>query len=98
MKAKLYQTNGVVLEIEPANGKTFTLIELQGHVSGYIEHVPLYAVNATQQDMSLLCNEDGKMKGLSINEKATAIFKQYYPTTNDFIVGDALICSPEMFD
>ena len=39
--AKLYKTNGEVVEITPANGKKFTLEEAQKYVNGYVDLVGL---------------------------------------------------------
>lgn len=39
--AKLYKTTGEIMDVKPQKGKHFTLKELQGFVSGYIEYVQI---------------------------------------------------------
>lgn len=95
MKTKIYYANANVLETKPKNGKKFTLKELQTIVGGYIEIVHLNAGDLP--DAVLVCNEEGKLNKLPENHVATAILRQYTGGT-DFIVGDALICSPDMID
>ena len=37
--ATLYKTDGTIETIQPKNGETFSLAELQKYVGGYIEYV-----------------------------------------------------------
>ena len=83
--AKIYKTNGEVIDIEPKNGKDFKYKELNEIVGGYIELVNL------PSDRFMVVNEEGKLMGLPINEKATTIF-QTELGPYDVIVGDCLIC------
>jgi hypothetical protein len=78
----LIRTNGVIEEVQPKNGKHFSLEEMQNFVGGYIEAAP------TKDGRLLIVNEDGKMKKLPPNETAT---KLYQWGAYDGIVGDALI-------
>lgn len=39
--AKIYKTDGTVVEAKPKNGKDFKLEELQAIVGGYIEVLPI---------------------------------------------------------
>ena len=41
----------------------------------------------------MVINEEGKLLGLPLNMDATVIFRAHYPDSNDYIVGDALVCS-----
>ena len=83
--AKIYKTNGEVLDIEPKNGKDFSLEELQTVVGGYIE------IAEMQGGEYMVINEEGKLKGLPFNENATELYqKKVYQ--GDFIVGDVLVC------
>lgn len=77
-----------VLDVEPNNGRDFTLSELQGYVGGYIEIVQL------NDGRYMVVNENGLNDGLPLNPLATAILQE---TTRDdnFIVGNVLICDPE---
>lgn len=62
--AKLMKADGTVEAVTPANGKKFTLEELQGFVGGYIELLPL-------RGRRVLCNEDGLVRGLRPNYLAS---------------------------
>jgi hypothetical protein len=64
--ALLVKTDGTQQEVTPASaiGK-FTLEELQKLVGGYIEYV------STGEGTGFLCNEDGLMLRLPVNQKAT---------------------------
>ena len=57
-------------------------------VGGYIEIINL-------RDGRLIClNEEGKLYNLPYNNKATDILRAAF-RTNDFIVGDVLVCNDE---
>ena len=84
--AQFIKANGEVTEVKPKNGKDFSLEEMQKFVGGYIEIVE----SQIKGDKRLIVlNEEGKLHGLPVNPKATAIFG--YP--GDFIVGDVLVCT-----
>jgi hypothetical protein len=80
---KLIKANGELTEVSPANGKKFGLDELQKFVGGYIEILSLGA-------LVMVVNEEGKLNGLPVNLNATDIWGK------DVIVGDVLICSPNL--
>lgn len=86
MTARLIQTNGTEREVTPSNGKTFSLKELQGFVNGYIEILRI------TPDEFLIVNEEGRLIGLPVNERASQIYEA------DFIVGDALLCSVDQVE
>jgi hypothetical protein len=75
--AHLIKQNGEVTQVEPKQGDEFTLEELQGYVDGYIEFVYL-------GDDIAVVNEEGLLKGLAINNRASAVVGQT-------LVGDVLI-------
>lgn len=87
-KAKLYKTDGTIIEVVPSNGTDFQLDELQNMVSGYIEIVP------AGKGKIMVIDEEGKLKNKPLNNACTMIFMQagFY----DIIVGDALVCESEM--
>lgn len=87
-KAKLYKTDGTILEVVPSNGTDFQLKELQQMIGGYIEIVP-----AGDYDIMVL-DEEGKLKGLPFNNNATLIFMN--AGYCDAIVGDVLVCHTSM--
>lgn len=85
--AKLYKTDGTIISVEPKNGKDFKLEELKEFVGGYIEIVGLV------DSMFMVVNEEGKLNGLDFNMNATTVLENYAQCpTNDYIVGDALVC------
>lgn len=86
MKARLIKANGESERIYPSNWSDFTLNELQLYVDGYIEIVPI-------GEFLLIVNEEGKLKGLPYNEKATELIQL---VSNDYIVGDAVYCEKEL--
>lgn len=86
--ARLYKTNGEVIEVSPKNNRDFTLEELQNFVEGDIE-----IINLTTEKI-LIVNEEGKINKLSFNESATELWKKYYGRT-DYIVGNALLCNSD---
>ena len=86
--ARLYKTNGEVIEVSPKNNRDFTLEELQSFVEGDIE-----IINLTP-DKILIVNEEGKINKLPFNELATELWKKYYGRT-DYIVGNALLCNSD---
>lgn len=83
--AKIYKANGEIIDIEPKNGKDFKCKELNEIVGGHFELVNLLF------DRFMVVNEEGKLMGLPINEKATTIF-QTELGPYDIIVGDCLVC------
>ena len=86
--ARLYKTNGEVIEVSPKNNRDFTLEELQSFVEGDIE-----IINLTTEKI-LIVNEEGKINKLPFNELATELWKKYYGRT-DYIVGNALLCNSD---
>lgn len=83
--ATLIPARGNLREITPANGRAFTLAELQALVGGYIE-----ALRAPDGRIAFL-NEDGKRLELPINGSATWLFRLQLP--GDYIVGDVVLCT-----
>ncbi len=100
--SKHIKANGEVLEVRPKSGTTFTLEEMQGYVGGYIEMVQrlrlgreflapgVYAEIGPEH--VLVVNEEGKIRGLTLNKAATSVFAG---GVFDHIVGDVLLCTRE---
>lgn len=65
--ANLYKVDGTIEVVHPANGKHWTLKEMQDLVGGFIEFLP--SIRA-----KIVVNEEGLIKGLPVNEKATALY------------------------
>ena len=83
--ATLIKSNGTEVEIHP-NSKFFSLEELQSFVGGYIEIVAL------DKEFYMVLNEEGKLKCLPKNDKATRLYHRVR-YTDDVIVGNVLICN-----
>ena len=85
--AKWIKTSGEVIEVSPKNdGKCFTLEELKGFVGGWIE-----CIHVSPKQVMVI-NEDGKLLKLPYNAVATEALRMALQPTDDFIVGDALLC------
>lgn len=81
--AKLIKPDGTISEIKPLKGNHFTLEELQGYIHGYIELV------STKDGKQMYIDEEGKIKKLDLNEKATML---YSGADFDCIFGTAIVC------
>lgn len=77
--AKIIKVNGAIIDIEPKNGKDFSLKELQSIVGGYIDIVYLKSGNI------LVVNDEGAINGSCINLRASKIYGSY-------LFGDVLYC------
>jgi hypothetical protein len=84
--ALVIKTDGIIDALLPKNNKVFTLEELKSVVGGYIEIVPI------GKSTFMVVNEEGKLLNLPINEGATRVYRASR-NTDDFIVGNVLICS-----
>jgi hypothetical protein len=84
MASTLYQPDGRTKDVRPANGKHWTLEELQGFVGGYIE------VLRTHDGGYMVINEMGKVVTpmLELNYQATRLYQH---GRHDPIVGCALV-------
>jgi hypothetical protein len=82
MTAMLIRADGGEAEITP-KAKKFSLEELQALVGGYIEAVP-HIPGGLDADDDLICNEEGKLRGMPLNRKASMLAAQ-------LIVGDVVI-------
>lgn len=84
MTALLIKSGGEKLCITPENGVFFSLIELQKYVGGYIEML------LTNDDRTMIVNEEGRLKKLDINDEATKLIEE------KVIVGDVVVCDWSM--
>jgi hypothetical protein len=89
--ATLLPVDGPPVLVTPANGDSFSLVELQGFVGGYIEGIRL------PDNQWMFVNEEGKLHGLPYNPFATHVFKTLRPAMifDDYIVGPAIICTTQ---
>lgn len=85
--AKWMKTDGEVVDVTPKNdGCVFALEELKEYVGGWIECIFL------NHHQVMVINEEGKLLGLPFNTTATAAYQLAFQTTQDYIVGNALLC------
>lgn len=79
--------------IIPKNNKDFKYKELTDLIKGNLE-----IVNLTSMGKIIILDEEGKNKNLPINEVATALYKTNYLNSDieDIIVGNVIICNPNM--
>jgi hypothetical protein len=78
----ILHVDGRAEEVTPTNGKSFSVEELQKHVGGYAENIPL--VGRTPNVFNVLANEDGQRKNLPLNPIASNLCKRV-------IVGPVLV-------
>lgn len=64
-----------------------TLEALQAKVDGHIEVIGL------TERWKLIINEEGKLRRLPINQKATRLFQSFCYNSNDFVVGSAVVAA-----
>lgn len=89
---QIIKTNGEVIEVSPKNGTDFQLDELKEVVKGWVEVLYLCKPNEDATKKQIMCvNEDGKLKHLDKNSRATILFIES-TGIDDFIVGDVLVC------
>lgn len=79
MNSYIIKSDGTITPYSPADGRAFTLKEMQQAVGGYIQQVGRF------QNKSIWADEEGLLKELPLNEKASRLC--FRP-----IVGDVLVC------
>lgn len=88
--ATLYKTDGTQEEVRPANGRHFTVEELQGYVGGDFEIITLDF--GSRKKGYLVFDDDGIRKNKPENLQATRVFAGYaFPLIPVTILGDALL-------
>lgn len=89
-KAYHISAAGVIHETAPADGRAFTLGEVQNVVDGYIEIVHL------DDERIMIINEEGKF-GKPYNPIATDVAHIFRAIiVNDYICGDVVVCPSYM--
>ena len=89
MSAKLYKTDGTVINILPKD-TYFSLLELTEFVGGRIEIL-------SDSNIIVVLNEEGKIKKLPINIVATEICKDMLFSA-DYLAGDVVVCDPKFLE
>lgn len=87
-KPIIYYSNGEQVNVQPKR-KHFSLKELQEIVGGSIELVSI------DSETTMIINEEGKLDNLPYNIIATNVAKKAL-FKNDYICGNALVCSPKL--
>lgn len=93
--ATLYKENGeVVKDIQPKNGRRFTLEELYELL--HCETVERVFIKGTK--VIMIVDEEGKLRRRPANMKATEVFHSSQRMNSwDWIAGDALLCTGTQF-
>lgn len=87
--AKIIKSSGEIIEVEPKNGKDFSLEEMQKIVDGYIQIVTIGS------GQYMVCNEEGLIHDLPVNLEASKLYYGMIAMLNGhYICGDVLICEP----
>ena len=86
--AKLFKVDGTVEDVKPANGKSFTLEELQKMVGGLIQVVPVF------KSKYIIVDEEGRLKNYKHNTIASLLVMD---EVNGDIVGDMVLCGRAEF-
>lgn len=91
-----YKTDSTTENVFPKNGKHFTYEELQSYTKegddSMVQIVPLAS------GRFMVVNEEGKLIGLKLNNRATDVWRAEYPiedylhNNDELIVGSALVC------
>jgi len=80
------KADGTIETVKPANGKKFSLKELQDFVGGDIE-----LVRTIKPVRNMYVNEWGVLNGLPYNREATKTISRDYLLVNG-VRGDAIVC------
>lgn len=81
----LIKPTGIQQRITPANGKAFSLRELQLHIGGYIERIEL------NNGCAMYVDEEGVLKNLPYNHAATEFLEKALATPCACIRGNAVV-------
>lgn len=81
--AVIMKVDGSVEQVKVAKD---SLKQLQGIVGGYIQFVPCSRKIGQEKFEGVVCNEEGKLQGLAVNESASEIYNSPY----DHLVGDVV--------
>lgn len=85
--AQIIKSSGDIIEIEPKNGKEFSLKELQEIVDGYIDIVRL------NDGRYMVVNDEGLINDLPVNfETSIMYYRKIDILRGSCICGDVLIC------
>jgi hypothetical protein len=80
--ATLYRTDGSTEVLQPLNGVSWSLEELQTLVGGYIE------IGSTVDGRFMVLDDNGKLKHKTLNVEATKLYRY---GRHDPVVGEVLV-------
>lgn len=85
--AQIIKSSGDIIEIEPKNGKEFSLKELREIVDGYIDIVSL------NDGRYMVVNDEGLINDLPVNFEASIMYYgKIAMLKGSYICGDVIIC------
>ena len=84
---RITTNNEIIIENIPNDFEKAEYEYLKSSVGGYIESVPL---ESPTDNLTMWCNEEGKLDGLPVNFAATHLWELSYGKT-DIIMGDIVI-------
>lgn len=90
------RARGGIEIIQNGDDNTFTLAKLHRVIDGMIEIVrpeSFIKMRPDRGDIRMIVDDEGKLKGLPVNVRATFMYSNLY-----MIVGDAIICKQIMTD
>lgn len=88
------KTDGTETEVSPADGKKWSVAELQKLVGGTFDYQVIPNVKGVK---AIYLNDNGKLEGQDLNNKASVLWRTAYPIdkypyNNDgLIVGDVVV-------
>ena len=74
--AQVVQPDGIIFDVEPRNGQSYSLEEIQEYIGGYFQEVHLPRSEDYIGFHVMLCDEDGIQKNLQVNMYASIIAHQ----------------------
>lgn len=93
--ATFFPEIGPAQDVSPRDGIRFSLAEVKAFVGGYIELVSIRPPDDMPPDQTMMfCNEDGHRLGLSLNHRATRLYRGDPPRHDGVIVGPAIVMTP----
>ena len=87
--AKIINSDGSIQNVTPENNVDFSLTEIRNLIGDDDCLIELVYLHRTGDVIAF--DENGKLKGLSINTEATRMFRKNH-ITMDFICGNVLLC------
>jgi hypothetical protein len=82
--ARILSVDGEVIEVQPADGREFTVAEMEKLVGGEFDLI------RTDMGASMAIDENARAKGLDLNRRASMM-------TGQFVIGPAVLLKPGEF-